>query len=54
VGLIYDLENLLHRKVDVVTAKSLHYFLKDRILQEAVSLRKNQETTYVGSDTITL
>ncbi|NJL38318.1 MAG: nucleotidyltransferase family protein [Leptolyngbyaceae cyanobacterium RM2_2_4] len=38
VGLIHDLEDLLDRKVDVVTTKSLHYFLKDRILQEAVSL----------------
>jgi len=38
VGLIHDLENLLQRKVDVVTTKSLHYFLKDRILQEAISL----------------
>jgi uncharacterized protein len=38
VGLIHDLEDLLKRKVDVVTAKSLHYFLKDRILQEAIPL----------------
>jgi uncharacterized protein len=38
VGLIHDLEDLLDREVDVVTTKSLHYFLKDRILQEAVSL----------------
>lgn len=38
VGLIHDLEDLLQRKVDVVPAKSLHYFLRDRILQEAVPL----------------
>jgi uncharacterized protein len=38
VSLIHDLEDLLDRKVDVVTAKSLHYFLKDRTLQEAVLL----------------
>lgn len=36
VSLIHDLEDLLDRKVDVVTAKSLHYFLRDRTLQEAV------------------
>jgi len=38
VGLIRDLEALLERKVDVVSEKSLHYFLKDSILQEAVTL----------------
>jgi predicted nucleotidyltransferase len=38
VGLIHDLEDLLQRKVDVISAKSLHYFLRDRILQEAVPL----------------
>ncbi len=38
VGLIRDLETFLNRKVDVVSEKSLHYFLKDRILQEAVYL----------------
>ena len=38
VGLIYDLENLLGRKVDVVSAKSLHEFIKDRILAEAITL----------------
>ena len=38
VGLIRDLEALLNRKVDVVSEKSLHYFLKDSILQEAVAL----------------
>jgi predicted nucleotidyltransferase len=37
-GLMLDLEKLLHRKVDVVSEKSLHYFLRDRILQEAVTL----------------
>nr|WP_283767137.1 nucleotidyltransferase family protein [Roseofilum capinflatum] len=38
VGLIQDLEDLLERKVDVVTAKSLHYFIRDRVLQEAIDL----------------
>jgi len=37
-GLMLDLEDLLNRKVDVVSEKSLHYFLRDRILQEAVLL----------------
>lgn len=37
-GLMLDLEKLLNRKVDVVSEKSLHYFLRDRILQEAVPL----------------
>ena len=38
VGLIRDLEALLNRKVDVVTEKSLHYFIRDRILAEAKPL----------------
>jgi len=38
VGLIHDLEALLGHKVDVVTEKSLHYFIRDRILKEARSL----------------
>jgi len=38
VGLIQDLEALLGHKVDIVTEKSLHYFIRDRILNEARSL----------------
>lgn len=38
VGLINDLESYLGKKVDVVTEKSLHYFLRDKILKEAVLL----------------
>ncbi|MBW4659546.1 MAG: nucleotidyltransferase family protein [Drouetiella hepatica Uher 2000/2452] len=38
VGLIHELEALLEHKVDVVTEKSLHYFIRDRILNEARSL----------------
>jgi len=34
VGLKMDLEEALGRKVDVLTYKSLHPLLKDRILQE--------------------
>ena len=38
MGLIEDLENLLKCKVDVVAAKSLHYFIRDKILAEAIEL----------------
>ncbi len=38
VGLIDDLENLLGRKVDVVTEKSIHHFIRDRVLNEAKPL----------------
>lgn len=38
VGLIHDLQDFLGRKVDVVSAKSLHYYIKDRVLTEAKSL----------------
>ena len=37
-GMIIDLEELLGCKVDVVTSDSLHWFIKDRILQEAEPL----------------
>jgi predicted nucleotidyltransferase len=37
-GLIVDLENLLGRKVDVVTQEALHWYIRDRVLQEAVPL----------------
>lgn len=35
VALGQDLEDLLHRKVDVLTAVSVHPALRDRILSEA-------------------
>lgn len=35
MGLIHDLEALLGRKVDVVTERSLHYLIRERVLQEA-------------------
>jgi predicted nucleotidyltransferase len=38
MGLIEDLEALLGKKVDLVTAKSLHYFIRDKIMNEAISL----------------
>ena len=37
-GLLADLEDLLGRKVDVVTKKSLHNSIEERILKEAISL----------------
>lgn len=37
-GLLADLEDLLGRKIDIVTEKSLHYLIKDRVLKEAISL----------------
>ncbi len=38
VGLIQDLEVLLNAKVDVATTQSLHYFIKERVLAEAITL----------------
>ena len=37
-GLLMDLQELLGRRVDVVTEKSLHWYIRDRILSEAKSL----------------
>ena len=37
-GLLADLEDLLGRKIDVVTEKSLHNLIKNRVLKEAISL----------------
>lgn len=37
-GLLVDLESLLGRKVDLVTENGLHWFIRDRVLQEAVPL----------------
>ncbi|MDH4161523.1 MAG: nucleotidyltransferase family protein [Nitrospirota bacterium] len=37
-GLVADLEELLGRRVDVVTVKGLNKFLRDRVLREAVAL----------------
>jgi predicted nucleotidyltransferase len=38
VGLIQDLEDYLGRKVDVVSERALHWFIRDRVLAEAVPL----------------
>jgi hypothetical protein len=37
-GLLADLEELLGGKVDVVTANGLHWYIRDRVLAEAVPL----------------
>ncbi len=37
-GLVLDLQDLLGCKVDVVTEKGLHWYIRDRVLQEAVAL----------------
>ena len=38
VGLKQDLEDLLHRPVDVVTERALSPYLRERVLSEAVPL----------------
>lgn len=40
-GLVKDLETLLNRKVDVVTSKSLHYLIQDKVFKEAIPLCSN-------------
>ena len=37
-GLVFDLQKLLNRKVDVVTEKGLHWYIKSKILREAEPL----------------
>ena len=37
-GLIADLQELLGRKVDVTTKGGLHWYIRDRVLKEAVPL----------------
>ncbi|WDN87755.1 uncharacterized protein BuS5_00723 [Desulfosarcina sp. BuS5] len=38
IALMQDLEDLLGRKVDVVTEKSVHWYVRERIMKEAVPL----------------
>jgi len=38
VGLVQDLEDYLGRKVDVVSNRALHWFIRDRVLAEAIPL----------------
>ena len=37
-GLLMDLQQLLGREVDVVTEKSLHWYIRERVLAEAKPL----------------
>ncbi len=37
-GLIADLEDLLGKKVQVVTQEDLHWYIRDRVLEEALPL----------------
>jgi len=37
-GLVMDLEDLLGRKVDLVTEQGLHWYIRDKVLKEAVRL----------------
>ncbi|MEE9322526.1 MAG: nucleotidyltransferase domain-containing protein [Granulosicoccus sp.] len=37
-GFLSDISDLVHRKVDVVTEKSLHPRIRDKVLREAVTL----------------
>jgi len=38
VALWQDLQDLLGRRVDLVTERSLHWYIRDRVLREAVPL----------------
>ena len=38
IAFIQDLEDLLGRKVDVVTEKSVHWYVREKIMKEAVPL----------------
>ena len=38
VALVQDLEDLLGRKVDVITENAIHWYIRDRVLAEAVPL----------------
>ena len=37
-GLVLELEEMLGRRVEIVTEKALNPYLRDRVLREAVSL----------------
>ncbi|EAZ88850.1 nucleotidyltransferase family protein [Crocosphaera chwakensis] len=38
MGLILELEGLLNHKVDIATDDSLHEFIRDKVLEEAIKL----------------
>jgi hypothetical protein len=37
-ALLMDLQDLLGRKVDIVTEQGLHWYIRDRVLREATTL----------------
>ena len=37
-GMLMDLEDLLGRKVDLVTEGGLHWYIRDKVIREAVPL----------------
>ena len=37
-GLLMDLQDLLGRKVDVVTEAGLHWYIRDKVIQQAETL----------------
>jgi len=37
-GLVADLEECLGRRVDVLTEGALHWYIRDRVLREAIAL----------------
>ena len=37
-GLLMDLQDLLGRKVDIVTQDALHWYIRDQILRDAIPL----------------
>ena len=37
-GLLMDLQDLLGRKVDVLTERALHWYIRDRVIQQAKPL----------------
>ena len=38
ISLMRELEELLGQKVDVVTEQALHHYIRDEVLQQAISL----------------
>jgi hypothetical protein len=44
IGFKQELEERLHRNVDVTTPQSLHWFIRDKVIAEAESLVATDET----------
>jgi predicted nucleotidyltransferase len=38
VGLIQDLEAMMGRKIDVVIEEALHWYIRERVIREAIKL----------------